>query len=106
MQRGVAMRVLTGSKKLLPESVRLTDQQLCGTFPESTGLFTARVSAVFQEELKQRLVVVPQLPPQEEVASQPAVKVLDQTAGPHNLIGCRPGANGLNGLCRNFPLHR
>jgi hypothetical protein len=106
VQRGVAMRVLTGSKKLLAESVRLTDQQLCGTFPESTGLFTARVSAVFQEELMQRQVVVPQLPPQEEVASQPAVKVLDQTAGPHNLIGCRPGANGLNGLCRNFPLHR
>jgi hypothetical protein len=43
---------------------------------------------------------------QEEVASQPAVKVLDQTAGPHNLIGCRHGANGLNGLCRNFHLHR
>jgi hypothetical protein len=61
---------------------------------------------VFQEELKQRQVVVPRLPAQEDVALQPAVKVLDQTAGPHNLIGCRPGANGLNGLFRNFPLHR
>jgi hypothetical protein len=42
---------------------------------------------VVQEELKQCQVVVPQLPPQAEVASQRAVKVLDQTAGPHNLIG-------------------
>ncbi len=32
-------------------------------------------------------VVPPQLPPQEEVGSQPAVEVLNQTAGPHHPIG-------------------
>ena len=68
-------------------SVRLTRQQLGGTFPDSTGVVTAQVPAVVQEELQQRQVVLPQLPPQEEVASQPAVEVLDQTAGPHNPIG-------------------
>ena len=36
---------------------------------------------------KQGQVVLSQLPPQEEVAAQPAVEVLDQTAGPHNPIG-------------------
>ena len=40
-----------------------------------------------QEELQQRQVVLAQLPPQEEVAAQPAVEVLDPTAGPHNPIG-------------------
>jgi hypothetical protein len=35
-----------------------------------------------------------------------SLKVLDRTAGPRNLIRCRPGANGRNRLCRNFPLHR
>jgi len=68
-------------------SMRLTCQQLRGTFPDSTGVFTAQVPAVVQEELKQRQVVLPQLPPQEEVGSQPAVEVLDQTAGTHNLMG-------------------
>ena len=63
-------------------SVRLTRQQLGGTFPDSTGVVTAQVPAVVQEELKQRQVVLPHLPPQEEVAAQPAVEVLDQTAGP------------------------
>ena len=33
------------------------------------GVFTAEVPAVVQEELKQRQVVLPQLPPQEEVAA-------------------------------------
>jgi hypothetical protein len=37
---------------------------------------------VVQEELKQRQVVLPQLPSQEEVSSQPAIEVLDQTASP------------------------
>ena len=46
--------------------------------------------AVVQEELKQRQVVLAQLPPQEEVAAQPAVEVLDQTAGPHNPIERAP----------------
>src|SRR5208337_4509144 len=46
--------------------------------------------AVVQEELKQRQVVLPHLPPQEEVAAQPAVEVLDQTAGPHHPIGELP----------------
>ena len=45
-------------------SVRLTRQQLRGTFPDSTGVFTAQVPAVVQEELKQCQVVLPQLPPQ------------------------------------------
>src|SRR5208337_1539199 len=49
-------------------------------------VFTAQVPAVVQEELKQRQVVLAQLPPQEEVAAQPAVEVLDQTAGPHHPI--------------------
>src|SRR5271166_4141307 len=49
-------------------------------FPDSTGVFTAQVPAVVQEELQQRQVVLPQLPPQEEVGPQPAVEVLDQTA--------------------------
>ena len=70
-----------------PVSMRLTRQQLRGTFPDSTGVCTAQVPAVIQEELKQRQVVLPQAPPREEVASRPAVEVLDQTAGPHNPIG-------------------
>ena len=68
-------------------SVRLTRQQLRGAFPDSTGVFTTQVPAVVQEELQQRQVVLPQLPPQEEVGPQPAVEVLDQTAGPHNPSG-------------------
>ena len=52
-----------------PVSVRLTRQQLGGTFPDSTGVVTAQVPAVVQEELKQRQVVLPQLPPEEEVAA-------------------------------------
>ena len=57
-------------------SVRFTRQQLRRTLADSTGLFTAQVPAVIQEELKQRQVVLAQLPPQEEVAAQPAVEVL------------------------------
>ena len=67
--------------------MRLTRQQLGRTLADSTGVFTAQVPAVVQEELKQRQVVLAQLPPQEEVAAQPAVEVLDQTAGPHHPIG-------------------
>ena len=74
-------------QKFQPVSVRLTRQQLGRTLADSTGVVTAQVPAVIQEELKQRQVVLPQLPPQEEVAAQPAVEVLDQTAGPHNPIG-------------------
>ena len=68
-------------------SVLLTRQQLRGTLADSTRVFTAQIPAVVQEELKQRQVVLPQLPSQEEVGSQPAVEVLDQTAGSHNPIG-------------------
>jgi hypothetical protein len=68
-------------------SVRLTRQQLRRTSADSTRFIPAHLTVVVQEELKQCQVVVPQLPPQAEVASQRAVKVLDQTAGPHNLIG-------------------
>ena len=68
-------------------SVRPTRQQLRRTLADSTGIFTAQVPAVVQEELQQRQVVLSQLPPQEEVAAQPAVEVLDQTTGPHNPIG-------------------
>ena len=57
-------------------SMRLTRKQLRGTLADSTGVFTAQVSAAVQEELKQRQVVLPQLPPQEEVVSQPTVDVL------------------------------
>ena len=74
-------------QKFQPVSVRLTRQQLRGALADPTGVFTAQVPAVIQEELKQRQVVLPQLPPQEEVAAQPAIEVLDQTAGPHNPIG-------------------
>ena len=70
-------------------SVRLTRQQLRRTLADSTGVVTAQVPAVVQEELKQRQVVLPQVPPQEEVAAQPAVEVLDQTAGPHNSTRAR-----------------
>ena len=66
-------------QKFQPVSVRLTRQQLRGALADPTGVFTAQVPAVIQEELKQRQVVLPQLPPQEEVAAQPAVEVLDQT---------------------------
>ena len=45
-----------------PVSMGLTCQQLRGTLPDSTGVFTPQVSAVVQEELEQRQVVVPQLP--------------------------------------------
>src|SRR5512135_2604609 len=79
----------TGCTPEVPASERAahpsaTPQDSCR---DSTGVFTAQVPAVVQEELKQRQVVLPQLPPQEEVAAQPAVEVLDQTAGPHNPIG-------------------
>jgi hypothetical protein len=37
---------------------------------DSTGVFIAHVPAMVQEELEQRQIVLPQLPPQEEVASQ------------------------------------
>src|SRR5512135_3444116 len=74
-------------QKFQPVSVRLTRQQLRGALADPTGVFTAEVPAVVQEELQQRQVVLPQLPPQEEVAAQPAVEVLDQTAGPHHPIG-------------------
>ena len=50
-------------------SVRFTRQQLRRTLADSTGVVTAQVPAVVQEELKQRQVVLPQLPPQEEVAA-------------------------------------
>jgi hypothetical protein len=50
-------------QKFQPVSMRLTRQQLRGTFADSTGVFTAQVSTVVQEELKQRQVVLPQLPP-------------------------------------------
>ena len=40
-------------------SVRLTRQQLRGTLADSTGVFTAQVPAVVQEELQQRQVVRP-----------------------------------------------
>jgi hypothetical protein len=56
-------------------SVRLTPQQLRGTFPDSTGVFSAHVPPVVQEELKQCHVVLPQRPPQEEVGSQPCALV-------------------------------
>ena len=49
-------------------SMRLTRQQLGRTLADSTGVFTAQIPAVVQEELKQRQVVLAQLPPQEEVA--------------------------------------
>ena len=49
--------------------LRLTRQQLRRTLADSTGVFTAQVPAVVQEELQQRQVVLPQLPPQEEVGS-------------------------------------
>ena len=75
------------TKKLQPVSVRLTRQQLRRTSADSNRFIPAHLTVVVQEELKQYQVVVPQLPPQAEVASQRAVKVLDQTAGPHNLIG-------------------
>src|SRR5208282_1490747 len=65
----------------------LTRQQLRGTLADSTGVFTPQIPAVVQEELKQGQVVLPQLPPQEEVASEPAVEVLDQAAGTHHSIG-------------------
>jgi hypothetical protein len=86
----------------------MTRQQLRWTPADSTGVITAQVSAVVREELKQCQIVVRQLPAQEEVALQPAVKVLDQTAGPHYMIGCRPGANGSMGsvaisLCIDYP---
>ena len=55
--------------KLQPVSVRLTRQQLRRTPADSTGVVTAQVPAVVQEELKQCQVVVPQLPPQEELDS-------------------------------------
>src|SRR5271166_1669524 len=41
-------------QKLQPVSMRLTRQQLGRTFADSTGVFTAQVPAVVQEELKQR----------------------------------------------------
>ena len=64
-------------------SMRLTRQQLRGTLADPTGgVFTAQVSAVVQEELKQRQVVLPQLPPWEEVVAQPAVEVLDRIVPP------------------------
>src|SRR5512135_3843097 len=56
-------------QKLQPVSVWLTRQQLRGTLADPTGVFTAEVPAVVQEELQQRQVVLAQLPPQEEVAS-------------------------------------
>ena len=61
-------------------SVRLTRQQLGGTLADSTGVFTPQVPVVIQEELKQRQVVLAQLPPQQEVDAQPAVEVLDARA--------------------------
>src|SRR5208283_2007724 len=75
------------SQQLQRVSVPISRPQLRRTLADSTGVLTAQVPAVVQEELKQRQVVLPQLPPQEEVASQPAVEVLDHAAGTHNLIG-------------------
>ena len=62
-------------QKFQPASVRLTRQQLRRTLADSSGVFTAQVPAVVQEELKQRQVVLPQLLPQEEEVAQPAVDV-------------------------------
>ena len=46
------------------------------------GLHCRSVSAVVQEELKHCQVVLPQLPPWEEVVAQPAVEVLDRIVPP------------------------
>ena len=46
--------------------MRLTRQQLGRTLADSTGVFTPQVPAVVQEELKQRQVVLAQLPPQKK----------------------------------------
>jgi len=54
-------------------SMRLTVSNSAGLLPTRTGVFTAHVPAVVQEELKQRSSSPPPTPPQEEVGSQPAV---------------------------------
>ena len=46
-------------QKFQPMWVPLTGQQLRGAFVDSIGVFAAQVSAVVQEKLKQRQVVVP-----------------------------------------------
>ena len=71
-------------QKFQPASVRLTRQQLRRTLADSSGVFTAQVPAVVQEELKQRQVVLPQLPPQEELIAQAGCDVGNR---PHRSSG-------------------
>jgi hypothetical protein len=46
------------SEKFKPVCVRLSGQQFRGTLVDSIGVFAAQVSAVVQEKMKQRQVVV------------------------------------------------
>ena len=72
------------------KSVRLTGQQLRGAFPDSIGASMTEAPVGGSGGKRVRRAVLPQMPPQEEVAPQPAVEVLDQTAGPatHRRLPC------------------
>ena len=74
-------------QEVQPVRVRLTRQQLRGALPHSAGVLAPQVPAVVQEELEQRQIILPQLPPQVEVVPRPAVEALDDAAGPHDPIG-------------------
>src|ERR1019366_6524318 len=58
-------------------------QQLGRAFAGSFGALASWETAVVQEELQQSQVVSAQMAPQEEVAPQAAVDILDQGTGPH-----------------------
>lgn len=58
----------------------LPGHEFGGAFSDALGAFAARVGTVVQEEAEQIQIALAQLPPEEEVAAQPPVEVLDQGA--------------------------
>src|SRR5262249_23582695 len=69
------------AEHLQPVLVLLATQQLRRALPLSLLALAPHETPVVEEEPQQLQVVRPQLPPQEEVAPQPAIQVFRQATG-------------------------
>src|SRR5215831_6082043 len=74
------------AQHLQPVRERLPRENLGRRSPRTLGTLAPHQPAVVEEKLKQGQVVGSQLAAEEKVASQPAVEILHQGAGPNGLF--------------------
>jgi hypothetical protein len=84
--RSVAMESRI-AEQFQPVGMRLGGAQFGGTFADALGPVAAGEPPVVQVEPQQIQISLADLTPQEEVAAQTAVKILDQRTGPRGARG-------------------